>query len=315
MKIAVSSCLLGNKVRFDGGHKRDSFVIDELGKFAKFISFCPESIAFSTPRDSIRIVNRNEERHFLSNKTGEDVTEKLLEASRQDLESIKSDDIRAIILKSKSPSCGLGSAKLYLENGMSSGKTDGMFAQMCKENFPLLPIEEEGRLNDPWLRENFVMQLFAYDAFEEFKASKPQMKELVVFHQNHKFLLQSKDEFLYRELGKIVGNHDKKEFTELLEEYETAFKTAISKKSSVGKTRNILEHMAGFLKKEMNDVEKRALHEQIGEYSQKIVPLIVPLSTLKMFALKYENEYLNSQVFLEPYPKELALRSEIRSSK
>jgi uncharacterized protein YbgA (DUF1722 family)/uncharacterized protein YbbK (DUF523 family) len=314
MKIAVSACLLGEKVRFDKGHKKDDFVVDELGKYAEFTSFCPEHFAFGSPRPSIRMVKKEEGLRIISNKTGDDLTDKLIKTSQADLQKVTSADVCGIIFKSKSPSCGLLSSKVYLENGFADGKDNGLFADMCKKAFPLLPMEEEGRLQDPWLRENFVMQLFAYECFEYFKQDAS-MGELVLFHKRSKFLLQSKDELLYRKLGKIVGNQEKKDFDALLGEYELLYKTAIAKKSSIGKTRNVLEHMAGFLKKSLSDEEKRILHEQIDDYANKIIPVIVPLSSLKLFATKYESEYLLEQRFLDPYPKELALRCDIKSIK
>ncbi|MCD6259316.1 MAG: DUF523 and DUF1722 domain-containing protein [Helicobacteraceae bacterium] len=315
MKIAVSACLLGEKVRFDKGHKRDEFVMDELSRYAEFVSFCPEHFAFGSPRPSIRVVrNESEDLRIVSNKTGEDLTEPLRATSQDDLEKVKASDVVGIVFKSKSPSCGMMSAKVYLENGFADGKDDGLFASMCRKEFPLLPMEEEGRLLDPWLRENFVMQLFAYDAFERFKGDAT-MKDLVLFHQKNKFLLQSKDDTLYRQLGKIVGNHEQKAFGDILAEYELLFKTAIAKKTSVGKIRNVLEHMAGFVKTFLTSQEKEMLHEQIDDYANKIIPVIVPLSTLKIYATKYKVEYLLEQTFLKPYPKELALRSDIKSVK
>ena len=315
MKIAVSACLLGEQVRFDKGHKRDEFVMDELSRYAEFVSFCPEHFAFGSPRPSIRVVkNEQEELRIISNKTGEDLSEALLKTSMEDLEKVRQNNVCGIVFKSKSPSCGMMSAKVYLENGFSEGKADGMFAGLCRKEFAFLPMEEEGRLLDPWLRENFVMQVFAYDSFERFKMYAV-MKDLVVFHQNNKFLLQSKDEKLYRQLGQIVGNHEKKSFEDILDSYEFGFKSAIAKKSSIGKGRNVLEHMAGFVKNYLSPQEKAMLHEQIEDYANKIVPIIVPLSTLKLYATKYEVAYLLEQTFLDPYPKELALRSDIKSSK
>lgn len=314
MKIAVSGCLLGQSIRFDKQHKRDSFIMDELSVYAELISFCPEHLAFGSPRPSIRMVKVEENLNIISNKTGDNLTAALLEKSNQELEKIKSENIRAIIFKSKSPTCGLMSSKVYQTNGYVEAKDDGVFAALCKKEFGYLPMEEEGRLCDPWLRENFVMQVFAYDDFENFKENA-QMKDLVVFHQYYKFLLQSKDENIYRELGKIVGNHESKPFETILEEYEDKFKIAISKKSSIGKTRNVLEHMAGFVKKFLNQEEKKFLHEQISDYANKILPVIVPLSTFKIYAIKYEVAYLLGQKFLNPYPKELALRSNIKSVK
>lgn len=314
MKIAVSACLLGEKVRFDKGHKRDEFVMDELSQYAKFVSFCPEHFAFGSPRPSIRMVRREDELIIISNKTGEDLTSTLLKTSQNDLQKVKSSDVCGIVFKSKSPSCGLMSSKVYLDNGFADSKDNGIFANLCKNEFPLLPMEEEGRLLDPWLRENFVMQVFAYNRFEQFKQDAT-MKELVLFHQHAKFLLQSKDEALYRKLGNIVGNHENKEFQTILDEYEFGFKTAIAKKSSAGKTRNVLEHMAGFLKNFLDSDEKKMLHEQIDDYANKIIPVILPLTTLKLYATKYKVTYLLEQTFLNPYPKELALRSDVKSVK
>ncbi|OHD93736.1 MAG: hypothetical protein A2019_00475 [Sulfurimonas sp. GWF2_37_8] len=311
MKIAVSGCLLGEKVRFDAGHKRDTFVMDDLSKYAQYISFCPENMAFGNPRPSLRLVkNQDESIKVESNKTGEDLSQQLMSASKKDLESIASHPLCGIILKSKSPSCGMRSAKIYQNNGYVEAKGDGVFAAMCREKFPLLPMEEEGRLCNPWLRENFVMQLFAYERFEKFKQNAT-MKDLVAFHSVYKFMLQSKDENLYRQLGKIVGNHEAKSFADILEKYELLFKTAIAKKSSKGKTRNVLEHMSGFVKNHLTAKENAMLHEQIDDYATQIIPLILPLSTLKLYAQKYEVNYLLEQTFLSPYPKELALRSDI----
>lgn len=315
MLVAVSGCLLGHKVRFDKGHKRDDFVMNELSHYAEYISFCPEDMAFGSPRPSVRVVEKKEGgNRIVSNKTLEDVTDILKESSLKEFENISSQNLGGIILKSKSPSCGLGSAKVYLENGFASGKDDGMFASMCRKAFPLLPMEEEGRLCDAWLRENFMMQLFAYEAFEKFKIDAT-FGKLVDFHRINKFLLQAKDELIYRKLGKLVGNHDSKAFSDILDEYEYLYKTAIATKSSVGKTRNVLEHMTGFLKNHLSKEEKFLLHEQIDDCASMIIPMIVPLSTLKLYATKYEVDYLLEQVFLNPYPKELGLRSSVESLK
>ena len=315
MNIAVSACLLGEKVRFDGGHKHDRFVTDELGRYASFVPFCPEAIAFGTPRPSIRLVNMEDGYNIISNKNGTNLTKELQDKSYQELHKIAGTNLSGIIFKSKSPSCGMGSAKAYLENGFADSKADGMFVSICKEKFPLLPMEEEGRLQDDWLRENFIMQLFAYDSIEKLKESKPDMRAVVDFHTKNKFLLQAKDEKIYRVLGNIVGNHENLPLNELFANYEYNFKVAIAQKSSIKRNRNVLEHMSGFFKNELSSEEKEVLHEQIEEYAKKIVPIIVPLSTIKLYAKKHKTAYLLGQTFLEPYPKELALRSSLLSSK
>lgn len=315
MKIAVSACLLGEKIRFDGGHKHDRFITDELSRFAEFVPFCPEHLAFGTPRPSIRLLRLENQIYVHSNKDDADLTERLIQTSHDELSKISHAPLSGIIFKSKSPSCGMKSAKTYLENGFCEGKEDGIFASMCRERYPLLPMEEEGRLQDAWLRENFVMQLFAYDAYEQFKASVPEVGDLVRFHTRHKFLLQAKDEQLYRELGNIVANHDALKDETLLAMYELGFKTAISRKSSIKRTRNVLEHMAGFFKNDLTKSEKEILHGQINDFADKIIPLIVPLSTIALYAQKYDIRYLKDQTFLNPYPKTLALRSHIDAGK
>lgn len=315
MKIAVSACLLGQEVSFDGGHRRDRFITDQLSKYASFVSFCPEVKAFGIPRASVRIINKDKKLTIVSNKTGDDVTQILKEKNKEELQKLKSSELSGIIFKAKSPSCAFGSAKVYLPNGFREGKTDGFFASSCKQAFKYLPIEEESRLRDGWLRENFIMQLFAYDRFEKFKHSNPKIKDLIDFHSRHKFLLQSKDEILYRKLGKIVGNHQEKEFSEILYEYEWLFKECIAVKSSIKKTRNVLEHMAGFLKKVVHKTEKEMLVFLIKDYADGIIPLITPVSMIQMLAKRYEVDYLLNQYFLEPYPRELALRSDLKAGK
>ena len=234
MNIAVSACLLGEKVRFDGGHKHDRFVTDELGRYASFVPFCPEAIAFGTPRPSIRLVNMEDGYNIISNKNGTNLTKELQDKSYQELHKIAGTNLSGIIFKSKSPSCGMGSAKAYLENGFADSKADGMFVAICKEKFPLLPMEEEGRLQDDWLRENFIMQLFAYDSIEKLKESKPDMRAVVDFHTKNKFLLQAKDEKIYRVLGNIVGNHENLPLNELFANYEYNFKVAIAHLDIIG---------------------------------------------------------------------------------
>lgn len=315
MTLAVSSCLLGEKIRFDGGHKRDRFITEELSAFAEFIPFCPEHLAFGTPRPSVRLVSVEGNIQVHSNKSGDNLTDALIQTSRDELSRLESQSLCGIIFKSKSPSCGMKSAKLYLENGYCEGKEDGVFMHLCRERFPLLPMEEEGRLEDAWLRENFVMQIFAYDTYEQFKATNPSIGDLVRFHTINKFMLQSKDEALYRELGNVVANRENHTFQTLLGIYELGFKTAIARKSSIKKNRNVLEHLAGFFKSKLNKSEKEILHTQIDDYASKIIPLIVPSSTIHLYAKKYNTDYLLDQTFLNPYPKTLSLRSHINSGK
>ena len=315
MTLAVSACLLGEKVRFDGGHKHYRFLTEELAKYADFVPFCPEHLAFGTPRPSIRIVRDGERESITSNKTGADLTAPLAAASQTELNHLSLTPLCGIIFKAKSPSCGMGSAKVHLPNGHSEGKGDGLFVQMCKAAFPLLPMEEEARLQDAWLRENFIMQVFAYDAVERLKNGLKSMNDLVRFHTVNKFLIQAKDEQRYRQMGRVIANPDKKPLQEVMNEYELLFKTAIAKKSSIKRTRNVLEHMAGFFKRELTPGEKAMLHEQIDDYAARLLTLMTPITTIRFLAAKYGITYLLDQTFLEPYPKSMALRSRIESGR
>jgi len=314
LKIAVSACLLGEQIRYDKTGQRDRFITDKLGKYASFVPFCPEHLAFGTPRETIRIVVENEQKKVITVFSKADVTEAMNEAVAQELRKIQSEPICGIILKSKSPSCGLGSTKYY-SGAMSEGKKDGLFAFTCKEHFVDFPIEEEARLLDPWLRENFVMQVFAYHDAMILHQNIKTMQELVSFHTAYKFLLQSKHETNYRLLGKIVANHEKKSLKESTEAYIALFKQTIAHKGSIGKTVNVLQHMVGFFKKELSSGEKQALHLQIEEFRDEIIPLIAVMNTIEFLAKKYEIHYLLGQKFLNPYPKDLALRSMIQEGK
>lgn len=314
LKVAISACLLGEPIRYDKTGQRDRFLTDKLGKYASFIPFCPEHLAFGTPRETIRIVLEDGHKNVITVFSKADVTEAMNEAVARELHKIQNEPICGIILKSKSPSCGLGSTKYYTKE-MGEGKKDGLFALTCKEAFVDFPIEEEARLLDPWLRENFIMQLFAYHDAMHLEKHAQNMNELVAFHTSYKFLLQSKHEGNYRLLGKIVANHEKKILREVLQEYLSLFKKTIAHKSTIAKTVNVLQHMVGFFKKELTSVEKQALHLQIEEFRDEIVPLIAVMSTIEFLAKKYEIQYLLGQKFLNPYPKDLALRSMIQQGK
>lgn len=314
MLLAISSCLLGNNVRYDGTNQRDKFIINTLSKYAQFVHFCPEHLALGTPRETIRITNDENKIKLKTVFSKEDVTTKVFESSHNEILKLKEEEICGIVLKSKSPSCGLGSTKYY-KNGMPEGKKDGIFAALCKEKFQYFPIEEDARLNDAWLRENFIMQIFAYHDILNLVKNIIKFSELVEFHTSYKYLLQSKNETLYRQLGQVVANHEKNDLEVVVGEYENLFKKAISHKSKISKTVNVLEHMLGFFKNDLTKEEKIHLKEQIKLYKEKIIPLITVISLLKIFTIKYQKEFLLKQKFLDPYPEELALRSDIKSGK
>ncbi len=314
MKIAVSGCLLGKNIRYDGTNKKDKFIVNELSRYSEYVAFCPEHIAYGTPRETIRLVDEDDDTKVYTVNSTNEVTQELKDSIKKEINRLKEEDLSGIILKAKSPSCGLGSTKLY-KNGMPEGKHDGLFAQACKENFEYLPIEEEARLNDAWLRENFAMQIFAYNNMKNITKSIAKYNDLVDFHTSYKYLLHSKSEDEYRELGRIVANHDKKDLTQVVSEYEKLFYKTIAYKSSIKKTANVLEHMLGFFKNDISGDEKKHIKILISQYKEKIIPLITVMEMFKLLSNKYKKEFLLAQKFLDPYPSELALRSDIKAGK
>jgi uncharacterized protein YbgA (DUF1722 family)/uncharacterized protein YbbK (DUF523 family) len=316
MKIGVSECLLGCKCRYDGGHSKDDFINTALSQHFQFVPFCPEKMIFPTPREAIRQIQIEDEVKVFTSNTSKDVTNSLKEISKKCAKEIQEHDLCGFILKSKSPTCGLERVKVYQpKNAPSEKKGVGLFAKEILELYPYLPIEEEGRLSDAWLRENFLMQVFAYAHLQEFLKSTPSMSDLVVFHTSYKYLIYAKSHEKYKTLGNIVANHEKLTFEALLERYKEEFLKVISLKGSVKKTYNVLLHMFGYFKTYISKSEKEEILEAIEEYKQRIIPLVAVMKVLKLYASRFNVEYLLGQKFLSPYPKELALRSDIKAYK
>ena len=316
MKIGVSSCLLGNLCRYDGAHSKDEFIVKTLQNYFEFVPYCPEKIIFSTPREAIRLVQNGKDIKVVTTNTNRDVTNELSDISKKCAQEIQEDELCGFILKSKSPTCGLERVKVYgNQNAPSEKKGVGLFAKEIKERYPLLPIEEEGRLNDAWLRENFLMQIFSYKHIFEFLKTKPSFNDLVEFHTSYKYLIYAKSHKAYKELGNIVANHEKKELELVLEEYKIAFLRAISLKGSISNTYNVLLHIFGYFKKLITKEEKEEILESIDEFKNEIIPLIVVIKLLNLYTKRFDMEYLKPQKFLNPYPKELALRSTVKAYK
>lgn len=312
MRLGVSSCLLGTLCRYDGGHAKNSFVASQLQEYFDFVPFCPEADVFGTPRPTIRLVETKNGMRIRTTKNEQDLTETLAQSSKSNALAIEKADICGFILKSKSPTCGLERVKVYFENNpMSEKKGIGLFAEQIKRLYPYLPVEEEGRLGDAWLRENFLMQVFAYADLKEMMQTAKQYKELVDFHTSYKYLIYAKSHLYYKTLGNIVANHDKKPFEIVLNEYQEAFLQAIAKKSTIKKTYNVLLHLFGYFKGCISKAEKEEILSNINDFKRKIVPLITVVRLLQLYTKRFDVEYLKNQKFLQPYPKELALRSNI----
>ena len=316
MKLGISSCLLGNLCRYDGAHAKDDFIVNILQKYFDFVPYCPEKMIFGTPRESIRLIELGEQIKVITNSSKHDVTKELENISIQCSNQIKDDDLCGIILKSKSPTCGIERVKVYQgDSSVNEKKGVGFFAHEIKKQYPYLPMEEEGRLQDPWLRENFLMQIFAYQELFEFIKKKPTLKDLIGFHTSYKYLIYAKSQLSYKTLGNIVANQDNKNFDELLEEYKRHFLMAIVLKGNIKKSYNVLLHIFGYFKKLITSQEKQDILESMEEFKEGTIPLIAVIKLLNIYANRFSLEYLQQQKFLNPYPKELALRSNIKAYK
>lgn len=316
MKLGVSSCLLGCQCRYNGQGSRDDFILNTLGKYFELVPYCPEEPVFGTPREPIRLVDTDGETRVMTNVTKVDVTNELQDVCDGFVEDIKGKELCGFIFKSKSPTCGIERVKLYKPDSyLCEKKGVGVFAQSVMDKFPLLPIEEEGRLEDPWLRENFLMAIFAYVDLENFTKTAKSIRDIVDFHTSYKYLIYAKSTKHYKKLGHIVANSEHIKFDEILANYTEIFKEAINQKGTIPKTYNILLHIYGYFKKSITKDERDEILGSMEEFKQGLVPLIVIIKILELYIKRFNIEYLAKQKFLNPYPKELALRSNIGAFK
>ncbi len=306
IKVGISACLLGDEVRFDGGHKRSAFCSDELGRHVEFVKLCPEvGIGMPVPRPTIRLEQQPQGVRAVVPKTGEDVTEKLIAFAGRAQGHLK--QISGYVLCAKSPSCGMERVKLYNpENGHARKEGTGIFAAQLQQNYPALPLEEDGRLNDPMLRENFVMRVFVYAAWQGLP--QPVTKaHLLNFHTSLKLLLLAHNQQVYRDLGRRVAQQQEMN-QEFLTNYIEQVMQALAEPATRANHTNVLQHIQGYFKAALNEDQRAELTEAILAYRQGIEPLLVPLTLLRHYLREFPNDYLAGQRYLNPYPKDLKLR-------
>ena len=309
IKIGISSCLLGNEVRFDGGHKHDRYITGTLGTFFDFVPVCPEvECGLSVPRESMRLVGEPGSPRLITNKAGTDHTDKMKAWAHDRIEKLAQENLCGFIFKSKSPSSGMERVKVYDKNNVPRAVGVGLFARAFMDRFPILPVEEEGRLHDLVLRENFIESVFVYQRWrnivDDFTARK-----LIVFHTGHKLLLRSHSEKHYRELGRIAAKAGSLEPEQLLDSYQENLMAAMRLKPTVKKHVNVLMHMMGYFKKRLSSDEKQELLEVIERFRNHHIPLIVPITLMNHYVRKYDESYLQQQHYLNPHPTELKLRN------
>lgn len=312
IRLGISACLLGDEVRYDGGHKRDSFLTTVLGPFVEWVKVCPEvESGMGTPRESIRLVDEGGRLRLLTVKTGVDHTASMTAYSAARVQALDEEDLCGYVLKKDSPSCGMTRVKVYSGTGPGTRTGVGVFARQLLERFPRLPVEEEGRLTDPRLRDNFIERVFAYRRLRDLFESRWTVGDLVRFHTAHKLVLLAHSTQAYTRLGRLVAGAKGADRASLRARYTGGFMEALTLIATPKRHTNVLQHMVGYFKKTLDAASRAELLAAIEDYRQELVPLIVPITLLRHHVRVQEVQYLAGQVYLAPHPKELMLRNHV----
>jgi uncharacterized protein YbgA (DUF1722 family)/uncharacterized protein YbbK (DUF523 family) len=311
IRIGISSCLLGEAVRFDGGHKRNAFLTDTFGRLVEWVPICPEvQCGLGTPREAMRLVRLDDEVRLRTVKTGIDLTEQLASYARGRVAMLAAEDLSGYILKKDSPTCGFERVKVYDRHGVPTKSGRGLFAAALVDRFPHLPIEEEGRLSDPALRENFVERVFAYSRLRTMFRHRWTIGTLVRFHTAHKLMVLAHSPDAYRRLGRLTASAVAVR-ADVERRYTEIFMDALAVVATRGRHTNVLQHMLGYVKNRLDSASKAELLDAIDDYRRERVPRIVPVTLMRHHVRVQRVEYLASQRYLEPHPNELMLRSHV----
>ena len=312
IRVGVSSCLLGETVRFDGGHKRDAFLADTFGSFVEWVPVCPEvECGLGTPREPMRLVRRRAGVRLVTVKTGVDLTDRLEQFSRRRVEELAAEDLSGYVVKKDSPSCGMARVKVFNAHGVPTRSGSGLFAAALRDRFPHLPVEEEGRLWDPALRENFVERVFAYRRLRDLFTGSWTVAALVRFHTAHKLTLMAHAVEGYRRLGRLVAAARPAARAEIEERYTGGFMIALAAMATRRRHVNVLQHMAGYFKTQLDAASKAELANAIEDYRGGLIPLVVPITLIRHHVRVHGVSYLAGQSYLDPHPKELMLRNHV----
>mgnify|MGYP000415012485 CR=1 FL=1 len=310
IRLGVSSCLLGENVRWNGGHKQDHFLKDTLGQFVEFVPVCPEVEAgFGIPRETMRLEGDVDNPRLVTTKTQIDHTEHMRQWAENRVRELEKENLCGFIFKKDSPSSGLTRVKVYNAKGMPEKKGVGLFAREFVRHFPLIPVEEEGRLHDPRLRENFIELIFTLKRWRDTVALRPGIGPVVDFHSRNKLLLMAHSPEKARMMGKLVGGASQMGADAFYRQYEEMLVEAMRLQPTVKKHINVLHHIMGYFKKQLTADEKAELLEVFKQFRDGFVPLLVPMTLINHYARKYDQPYLRQQTYLNPHPIELKLRT------
>jgi uncharacterized protein YbgA (DUF1722 family)/uncharacterized protein YbbK (DUF523 family) len=310
IRVGVSACLLGETVRYDGGHKRDAFVTDTLGRYVTWVPVCPE-VEIGTPREAIRLQGDPAAPRLVGTKTGVDLTRRMTDYARGRVRALAGLGLSGYVLKRASPSCGMERVKVHAEDGMPGRMERGLFASALVGALPLLPVEEEGRLTDLRLRESFITRVFAHRRLAALREAGGRAGDLVAFHTAHECLLLAHGPRHYAALGRLVAGRAGQARARWLDAYAEQFMAALGVMATAKKHVNVLQHLMGFFKDRLAPPEKRELLGLIDDYARGLVPLVAPIALVNHYVARFDVAYVRHQVYLRPHPKELMLRNHV----
>jgi uncharacterized protein YbgA (DUF1722 family)/uncharacterized protein YbbK (DUF523 family) len=312
LKVGISTCLLGQKVRFDGGHKRDRYITDILGEYFQFVPVCPElEVGMGLPREAVHLEGELTAPHMVGSRSGADWTDRMNEYARKRVEKLRKQRLSGYILKKDSPSCGMERVKVKNRAGMPLKQGRGLFAMALMARLPLLPVEEEGRLHDARLRENFIVRVFAYHRLQNLFYGRPSRRQVIAFHTAHKLLLMAHSPKHYQLLGKLVAAVKQTQPDDFRDRYSRLLMEALGNRTTAKKNVNVLHHILGYLKTQLDAQQKQDILSVIEDYRSQLVPLIVPLTLIRHYVQLHGISYIQDQIYLHPHPKELMLRNHV----
>ncbi len=306
INIGISSCLLGEKVRFDSGHKKNSYITSVLADYFEFRPFCPEvSIGLGIPRETIRLVSIDDTVRCVGTKTTDlDVTDQLRESAEK--QKNWHQELCGYILKKDSPSCGMERVKVYKDD-MPTRKGIGLYAERMMQNFPNLPVEEEGRLEDARLRENFIQRVYIYARWKALASEEISLAKLQSFHAQHKYIFMSHNQLKAKELGALLADTTASDLEALSQRYLTNMMALLKIIATRNNHVNTLQHIQGYLKNHLDTDDKQELRAAIDEYRKGLLPLIVPITLLRHHFRRHPNTYITNSFYMQPHPGELML--------
>lgn len=305
--VLLSKCIEHDSCRYDGSMIKNSF-IKTLENYVDFIVVCPEKeIGLGVPRESIRIIKKEKNKSLVFSKSGKDITQQMIDFGSNYSNELKNQSIHGVILKSRSPSCGIKDVKIYNgigKSSLSSSKTSGFFGEIILNDFQGIAIEDEGRLRNYNIRDQFLKRIFITYSFDQVKKDKT-MKNLIDFHSKNKYLLMTHNQEKQKELGKIVASYNHENLDDIVADYEILLREVLATEMLRGKNINMLMHLLGYFKKVLKKEEKMYFLDILDQYSDKKIPFSVPLAVLASWVVRFDEPYLKNQTIFKPYPKEI----------